>query len=60
MWLQTRNRQNQTVCSHFHIEHLHEQQFRVEVYFPIEKTTSAADIPLLKVTLKPCDDIDKQ
>jgi len=59
MWLQTRNMQNQIVFSHFHIEHLNEQQLRVEVYFPIEKTASAADLPVLKVTFKPCEDIDK-
>jgi hypothetical protein len=49
MWLQTRNRQNQTVFSHFHIEHLHEQQLRVEVDFPIEKTGSVADFLFLKL-----------
>jgi hypothetical protein len=51
MWLHTRNRQNQIVFSHFHVEQLREQQLRVEVYFPTEKTGSAADLLFLKLHL---------
>jgi hypothetical protein len=51
MWLQTRNRQNQIVFSHFHVEHFHKQQLRAEVYFPIEKTDSAAELLFSKLNL---------
>lgn len=49
-----------TVFSHFDTELLHEQQFRVEVYFPTEKNWQCSKSSVLKVTLKPCNDIDKQ